>query len=360
MRILIVDHNVVQEILSGKSVLDFVKSKKEDHEFHIVFTSDCELYRALSELGVECTLTPHGISAYRLIRVFSFLRALVACILLCRSFKPDILHANNLMAGRIATLVGKLTRTPSVVHLRNPYVPKRQSWVLDTCDKIYCVSKYVRDNVISKNQLSKAVVVYDGFDIKDFGKTDCVAATSSDSIVIGLCSRVAYQKGVHLFCEIAATYAGDKEINFIHFGGKANNYEQDDYEISLRDRYSNCVEWVSYNNSTANFFRSIDIFILPAVDDEAFGRVIVEAMMRGVPCITTRCGGPEEIIIDGETGFLVEADVPSFKKKLDQLIDDPELRKKIGLNAVDKSRSQFSISAYTENLIMNYPLVRNE
>ena len=36
--------------------------------------------------------------------------------------------------------------------------------------------------------------------------------------------------------------------------------------------------------------------------------------------------------------------------------DDPELRKKIGLNAFGKSRSQFSILAYTKNLIVNYPV----
>jgi glycosyltransferase involved in cell wall biosynthesis len=38
---------------------------------------------------------------------------------------------------------------------------------------------------------------------------------------------------------------------------------------------------------------------------ESFGLTIVEAMVRGVPVVATRCGGPEELIADGETGFLV-------------------------------------------------------
>ena len=356
MRVMITDHNIEKDMLSGRSLIDFAVSAPKDIEFYFVFNRECDSSDSLTSKGFKCFIFAHGLEQSRRQRVFSFMRGIVSMTRLVLAFKPDVLHANNLMAGRLVTLVGKLTRTPSVVQLRNPYVPKRQSWVLDACDKIYCVSKYLKDNVISKNQSTKAVVVHDGFDTEGFERTDQVGATSGGPITIGLCSRVAFQKGVHLFCEIAEAYASDKEIKFIHFGGKANSYEQDDYEADLRNRYSTCVEWISYSNSVADFFQSIDIFILPAVDDEAFGRVIVEAMMCGVPCIATRCGGPEEIIIDGETGFLVEADVRSLKKKLDQLIDDPELRKKIGLNAFGKSRSQFSILAYTENLIVNYPV----
>ena len=41
---------------------------------------------------------------------------------------------------------------------------------------------------------------------------------------------------------------------------------------------------------------------------EAFGNVAIEAMACGVPVIAYRRGGPAEIIVDGETGFLVEPD----------------------------------------------------
>jgi UDP-glucose:tetrahydrobiopterin glucosyltransferase len=41
---------------------------------------------------------------------------------------------------------------------------------------------------------------------------------------------------------------------------------------------------------------------------EAFGNVAIEAMATGVPVISYRRGGPAEIVVDGETGFLVEPD----------------------------------------------------
>ena len=41
---------------------------------------------------------------------------------------------------------------------------------------------------------------------------------------------------------------------------------------------------------------------------EAFGNVAIEAMACGVPVIAYRRGGPAEIVVDGETGFLVEPD----------------------------------------------------
>jgi glycosyltransferase involved in cell wall biosynthesis len=40
---------------------------------------------------------------------------------------------------------------------------------------------------------------------------------------------------------------------------------------------------------------------------EAFPAAVIEAMAAGLPVIATRCGGPEEIVVDGETGWLVQA-----------------------------------------------------
>lgn len=76
------------------------------------------------------------------------------------------------------------------------------------------------------------------------------------------------------------------------------------------------------------------IYALPS-RFEGFGMVLIEAMACGVPCVAFDCPcGPRDIIKDGEDGFLIEnGNIEQFAKQLSVLIEDEELRKKMGENA---------------------------
>ncbi|MGC9667540.1 Stealth CR1 domain-containing protein [Planosporangium sp. 12N6] len=78
--------------------------------------------------------------------------------------------------------------------------------------------------------------------------------------------------------------------------------------------------------------------------NESFGLVLAEAMAAGVPCVAYDCpNGPGEIITDGENGFLVPADdVEALADALRRVIDDVELRDRLGDNAL-ASTSRFEL-----------------
>ena len=75
----------------------------------------------------------------------------------------------------------------------------------------------------------------------------------------------------------------------------------------------------------------LDLFVAPSLH-EGLGLAILEAMAMKVPVVATRIGGIPEVVVDGETGLLVEAGDPApLVKAALTLLADPERRRQMGL-----------------------------
>jgi UDP-glucose:(heptosyl)LPS alpha-1,3-glucosyltransferase len=80
-----------------------------------------------------------------------------------------------------------------------------------------------------------------------------------------------------------------------------------------------------------SYFNAIDVFLLPARIEE-FGRVVLEAIGCGLPVITTDKVGAAELLEDGSQAFIIPAENPAaLADKLKVLIEEPELRQKLGV-----------------------------
>jgi glycosyltransferase involved in cell wall biosynthesis len=83
----------------------------------------------------------------------------------------------------------------------------------------------------------------------------------------------------------------------------------------------------------ANLYRQADIFVLPTLGD-THSWATLEAMASGLPVVASPVGALPEIVQDGHSGLLVPAgDVASLTSALQRLIDDPELRLRMGRSA---------------------------
>lgn len=90
-------------------------------------------------------------------------------------------------------------------------------------------------------------------------------------------------------------------------------------------------------------FNKCSYLVFPSLGYEAFGKVAVEAMNKGLPVIASNIGGIPEVVKDGYNGFLFKAgDVDSLCRIIDIVIKDNELLSKLSKNAVEYSK-QFSI-----------------
>lgn len=82
---------------------------------------------------------------------------------------------------------------------------------------------------------------------------------------------------------------------------------------------------------------------------------IIEAMAMGVPVVATRCGGIPEIVVDGETGFLVErGDSTALAQAILRLLSDEDLRKSMGKAARKRAVELFAWEKIAANLLNYY------
>ncbi|MGC1300207.1 MAG: glycosyltransferase family 4 protein, partial [Alloacidobacterium sp.] len=88
---------------------------------------------------------------------------------------------------------------------------------------------------------------------------------------------------------------------------------------------------IDFRPDVRGLLAALDIFILPSIEPEPFGMVVLEAMEAGVPVIASRAGGPLEIIADGEDGLFFEpGDEHSLSDAIEKLLSDPAARVRLG------------------------------
>jgi glycosyltransferase involved in cell wall biosynthesis len=98
----------------------------------------------------------------------------------------------------------------------------------------------------------------------------------------------------------------------------------------------------------------MDIGVL-ATFTEGISNSILEYMALGKPVVATSGGGTNEIVIDLETGFLVDQSNPKeMADKLSILLDDSILRTKMGQKGKDRIHDTFSIEKMTGQYISEY------
>lgn len=351
-KVLVIDFNIVYPVLSGYSLLNQIKTDKSS-DYVFIFNFKSQLYEILCSLGYKCYVVEHGRSSGWK-KIIEYSLVLFKTLIIAKYEKPTLVHANNALAGRLAVLIAKILCIPSLVQIRNTGFPPRTNFILKHATRILAVSNFVKNSLPSSLHF-KVDVVYDGQTFQNFPNKDSL---NHKKISIGMSSRISKQKGINLFLKLEKNLnrLGYSEfVEFYHCGGSPDAPVIND-ELLLESK----VKWLGYIDNVNEFWKSIDIGVLTSNDDEAFGRVIIEAVSNGVTFIASKCGGPEEIITDGETGFLFDInDINQLTNITVMLINDSNYRKNISINAFENMKERFSNYAYVTNILKSYNSVDN-
>lgn len=129
---------------------------------------------------------------------------------------------------------------------------------------------------------------------------------------------------------------------------------QEEFErtVTENDLKRNVVFWgPAYGSRKTSLLEGSHIFLYPTLND-GLPLVLLEAMAAGCPVITTDVGAISEVVIDGETGFIVEkSDPQAIAGAAAKMIEDPELRIKMGKAARKRYEECFTLEKNIDKII---------
>lgn len=283
---------------------------------------------------------------------YLFFRYNTALYNIIKKFDLDILYAHHTFhRGLSAVLQSKLLNIPAVV------VSYGQTWMVTESDKKhYKMQKFVLENadhVISTSEHcrqgtikigadpSKADVVFAGINIEKFNPN--VDGTEfrkkheigNDEIVVSLLGLVLKRKiDTFIKCLVHLNLKPEKNVKVL-IGGVGKDYSYLESMVQKYDLQSVKLLGFVPDAELPQFYAATDIFVVAQNTlVECMGQSMKEAMACGAPVVGSNIGGVPEAISDNETGLLFVPDDPEdLAKKIKILIDDKDLRERIGMNA---------------------------
>ncbi|BCW97513.1 MAG: glycosyl transferase [Armatimonadota bacterium] len=275
-----------------------------------------------------------------------FVYSVAAIIRRIRRFNFDVIHSNTLavVPGAVAA---RLTKKPHVWHcheiVSSPRVLGRilSKLAVNLSEVVVAVSDAVRRNILEDEpQASNVKVIYNGIDVCLFHQPELRPRIRSelgftkDDVVVGLLGRISRFKGQIYLVDAASCLRKCSSLRFLIVGdpfvGQESVYDDLVARIN-RYRLSDRVVLSKFRNDAPALYAGMDISVSASIGPEAFGLVILESMAAGKPVVATDHGGSREMVVDGETGFLVPVDDASvMADRLRLLAESPDLRQRMG------------------------------
>ena len=346
----------LSELLKHLVLFDEVK-------FELVIMSTDVHYRQVFDLGVSI----HFIIR----RTKKDLSVFFKTYKLIRNYRPDIVHCWDSMTAVYAAPICKMLKIKLVngmvidVPVRRNLLNKH--WLRARIT--FPLSSRIVGN--SKAGLlayhapkSKSVCIYNGIRMSRFAglkdptliKEEIFRDRQFDGFVIGMVAAFEDRKDYSTLVDAAMLVCKDYDnVKFVFVG---EGTKMSIIKNKVLQEYIDKVLFLGKRTDVESIINIFDLGVLLTnsnVHGEGISNSILEYMALAKPVIATRGGGTGEIVIDGQTGFLVSpGDPKEVSERIVLLMKDRDLCKSIGLNARESITGHFSISHMVDRYINLY------
>jgi len=281
------------------------------------------------------------------------LLGLLELIRLCRRERPHIVHANSSKAGVLGCLAARIAGVPIrifTVHgwafacysglLAKLYLrAERATGRLVT--RIVCVSENERALGLEARtcRSDQVVVIRNAVDVRGAARTRHAARVPT-LVTVG---RLKAPKDLLTFVRALAHLDGPPFRALVMGDGP----ERDRIEAELgRLGLGEVVQCLGERFDVGELLATADAFILSS-RSEGLPVSILEAMAAGLPVVASSVGGVTELVVDGETGFVVPpGDATALSAALGRLVADGDLRRRMGAAGRARAEALFDLPLF--------------
>ncbi len=305
------------------------------------------LATALRRAGIEVMIYPGADASFS----WPALRSLYG---LMRAWRPRIVHTHGALAGRVAAALagarvvytkhGLAAGSEQAIQVRSPGALLKRASVRSFADRIVAVSEAVARSLTAAGADPQRIrVIPGGVDLDRFEQTGPPVPG-----VVGAFGRQSREKGFDILLEAMSQLRGEASLIL---GGEG---PQSGFLREQADRLGVPVTMTGFVADVPAFHRQIGIFAQPS-RSEGLGLTIVEAMAAGRPVVASRTGGIPEVVVDGDTGLLVEPENPgALAGALRRLLADPDLARRMGEAGRRRAQEMFSARKMAEQTVAMY------
>lgn len=286
---------------------------------------------------------------------FSILKILIA-------ERIHLVYINSLISIG-CSFIPKLLGISIIIHFREFPIMNRFGRLQHRLAKrvsvqIICASNAIRLQILPI--IPNSLVIYDWVDTKEFDKGRFGNSTRKkwgipdDRICIGMVSALSEAKGIFVFFEAANILLNQgRRCTFVYVGGFPNSLERERLLYMIdKSHYKSSFFLTGWTYDVAAALAAMDIVVSPNIKAEGFGKTVVEAGAMHKPIVASNLLPIDELVVDGETGLLVEANKAEvLAEAIEFLIDKPSERERLGKNARRWINMHFSMDKNVNRIL---------
>lgn len=276
---------------------------------------------------------------------------------LIRAWQPDLIHTWLMSAGLWGRLGAIRAGRPAVVAAfrgeqmhRWPGGRFLDRWLDRRTDGVIVNSKRLQTVLAARlgRPAESIPVVVNGLDASRFTPGQPSAdrrrelGLPAGGLIVAMVGTIRPVKNWPLFIEVARRVcAAEPNVHFVGVGGGPGD---DDLLEQLKTSASDIdrLHMIGNRADVPDILAQSDLFMLTS-NTEGMPNAILEAMAAGLPVVATACSGTEEVVVDGETGFLAGVgDADALTEHVLRCVGDPDLRDRLGKAGRQRVLSEFS------------------
>jgi len=283
-----------------------------------------------------------------------------------KQLMPDVIHAHDPHGvAMAATALSIASPSPSPVLVASRRIEFHighnsfSKWKYGRVDCFIAISEAVRERLIGDGiPRSKTTVVHEGVDVERIvhlaaANVHAAFYLPTHAPIVGNIGALVPQKGQHHLIDAAAIVVrAVPDVRFVICGD--GELRQPLEEHIKRRHLERHVFLAGFRADAMELLKGFDLFALSSLH-EGMCTSLVDAMAASKAAVATQVGGVPEVLVDGETGFLVPPrDHEAMADRIIALLRDDALRARMGEAALQRARDRFNVDRMVDSTIATY------